>query len=93
MTNLTRPSKLVLWFGISPTEVINLVIISYMKTQQTPTDWWHERPLKAQKQHETRLMPLVVLKDRGDKSVWKEGALVVGLVFSFGLTMISMLAR
>ena len=64
-----------------------------MKTQHIPAAWRHESNPKSNQQADTRLMPLVVLKEPDDNSAWKEGALMVGLAFSLGLTMVSYLAR
>ena len=51
-------------------------------------DWWHERPTKAA-DLDTAYRTISVARGQRD-AVWKTSALVVGLMFAFILSLVSM---
>jgi len=55
------------------------------------TDWWHERPTKAADLSAT-CQALARARQERD-AVWKKGALIVGLMFAFILSLVSMVQR
>jgi len=64
----------------------------YMQYDPIPkTDWWHERPTKAA-ELDTAYRTLSGARAKRD-AVWKKCALVVGLMFAFILSLVSMMSR
>ena len=74
-----------------------------MTTHNTQHDsWWHERQTKPV-DLDTAYEPPYVPRERrsssrhstsgNSTSVWKEGAMVVGLMFALGLSLISLITR
>ena len=55
------------------------------------TDWWHERPTKAADLG-TAYQALGRVRQKRE-TVWKKAALIVGLMFAFILSLISMMSR
>ena len=55
------------------------------------TDWWHERPTKTAELNTACRAPSSASAKR--EGIWKEGPLVVGLMFALFLSLVSMVSR
>lgn len=62
-----------------------------MQKHPTPQDsWWHERPTRIS-DLDTGLRPLSSPRD--DDRVWIKALMVVGLMFAFGVALITAIGR